>query len=327
VQSRTVEQVSSQQTRNARRQQRLVIAIALNVAVVVAQIIWGVLAHSLGLLADAGHNLADVAGLAIAVIALRYSLRSATMARSFGHHRATILAALANGGLLLAVTGFIAVDAVVRLLHPKPVHGGIVAIVALGAAVLNGVGAALVHERRGRPRGQSDLNMSAAKLHLISDAAVSLAVAGAGLVIVLSHGTFWLDPAISLVVCVAIASQAVRLLHRSADVLLESTPKAIDPEAVLAAVRDVPTVVDVHDLHVWSLSSDIHAMSAHVAVSGHPTLEQAQATGEQIKDMVATEFDIAHATIEMECEACPEPDPCALEAPAHGFAVLHPHRH
>jgi cobalt-zinc-cadmium efflux system protein len=324
--SRTVESVSTQQNRNARRQQRLVIAIALNVAVVAAQIVWGVLAHSLGLLADAGHNLADVAGLAIAVIALRYSLRSATMARSYGHHRATILAALANGGLLLAVTAYVAIDAVVRLAHPRPVHGGIVALVALGAAALNGVGAALVHERRTRPGGQSDLNMSAATLHLVSDAGVSFAVAAAGLVIVLSHGTYWLDPAVSLLVCVAIASQAVRLLHRSADVLLESTPKAIDPEAVLAAVRDLPTVVDVHDLHVWSLSSDLHAMSAHVAVSGHPTLEQAQATGEQIKDLVANQFDIAHATIEMECEACPEPDPCALESTA-GFAVLHPHRH
>ena len=316
--------MSSQQNRNARRQQRLVIAIALNVAVVAAQIVWGVLAHSLGLLADAGHNLADVAGLAIAVIALRYSLRSATMARSYGHHRATTLAALANGGLLLAVTAYVAIDAIVRLVHPHAVHGGIVALVAIGAAALNGVGATLVHERRARPGGQSDLNMSAATLHLVSDAGVSLAVAAAGLVIVLSHGTYWLDPAVSLLVCVAIASQAVRLLHRSADVLLESTPKAIDPEAVLAAVRDVPTVVDVHDLHVWSLSSDLHAMSAHVAVSGHPTLEQAQATGEQIKDLVAAQFDIAHATIEMECEACPEPDPCALEATA-GYAVLHPH--
>src|SRR5665213_3006713 len=112
---RTVNHVSTTQSRNIRRQQRLVIAIVLNIAVVVAQIVWGLLAHSLGLLADAGHNLADVAGLAIAVIALRYSLRSATMARSFGHHRATILAALANGGLLLAVTGFVAVDAVLRL--------------------------------------------------------------------------------------------------------------------------------------------------------------------------------------------------------------------
>lgn len=305
--------MSAAQTRNARRQQRLVLAIVLNIAVVVAQIIWGLLAHSLGLLADAGHNLADVAGLAIAVIALRYSLRSATMARSFGHHRATILAALANGGLLLAVTAFVAIDAVIRLLHPTPVHGGVVAIVALGAAALNGIGATLVHERPARPGGQSDLNMSAATLHLLSDAAVSLAVAAAGLVIVLTHGTYWVDPVVSLVVCVAITNQAVRLLHRSADVLLESTPKAIDPEAVLAAVREIATVVDVHDLHVWSLSSDLHAMSAHVALSGHPTLEQAQATGEQIKDLVAQQFDIAHATIEMECEACPEPDPCALE--------------
>ncbi|HEY5457656.1 MAG TPA: cation diffusion facilitator family transporter [Acidothermaceae bacterium] len=320
--------MSSTQTRNARRQQRLVIAITLNVAVVVAQIIWGLLAHSLGLLADAGHNLADVAGLAIAVIALRYSLRSATMARSFGHHRATILAALANGGLLLAVTGFVAVDAVLRLVHPGPVHGGIVALVALGAAALNGLGATLVHERSAKPGAHPDLNISAATLHLVSDAAVSLAVAAAGLVILLSHGTYWLDPAVSLVVCVAITSQAVRLLHRSADVLLESTPRAIDPEAVLAAVRDVATVVDVHDLHVWSLSSDLHAMSAHVAVAGHPTLEQAQATGERIKDMVASQFEIAHATIEMECEACPEPDPCALESPtaASGLQVVHPHR-
>ena len=326
---RTVDHVSATQSRNARRQQRLVFAIALNVAVVVAQVIWGLLAHSLGLLADAGHNLADVAGLAIAVIALRYSLRSATMARSFGHHRATILAALANGGLLLAVTGFVAIDAVARLVHPRPVHGGIVAIVALGAAALNVVGASLVHERRSQRGVAADLNMSAATLHLVADAAVSLAVAGAGVAIVISHGTYWLDPAVSLVVCVAIAGQAVRLLHRSADVLLESTPKAIDPQAVLAAVRDVPTVVDVHDLHVWSLSSNLHAMSAHVAVSGHPTLEQAQATGERIKDLVATDFDIAHATIEMECEACPEPDPCALESPAvgSGFQVLHPHRH
>jgi cobalt-zinc-cadmium efflux system protein len=315
--------VSATQSRNARREQRLVIAIVLNVAVVVAQIIWGLLAHSLGLLADAGHNLADVAGLAIAVIALRYSLRSATMARSFGHHRATILAALANGGLLLAVTGLVAVDAVIRLVHPTPVHGGIVALVALGAAALNGIGATLVHERRGRG-AHPDLNMSAATLHLVSDAAVSLAVAAAGLVILLSHGNYWVDPAVSLLVCAAIASQAVRLLHRSADVLLESTPKAVDPEAVLAAVRDIPTVVDVHDLHVWSLSSDLHAMSAHVALSGHPTLEQAQATGERIKDMVALDFDIAHATIEMECEACPEPDPCALES-LESIRVSGPH--
>ncbi len=114
--------MSTTQSRNARRQQRLVIAIVLNVAVVVAQIIWGSSPTRSGCLPMQGTTWRNVAGLAIAVIALRYSLRSATMARSFGHHRATILAALANGGLLLAVTGFVAVDAVLRLIHPRPVH-------------------------------------------------------------------------------------------------------------------------------------------------------------------------------------------------------------
>jgi cobalt-zinc-cadmium efflux system protein len=311
--------------RSSRRQRRLLIAIALNLAVVVAQVIWGLLAHSLGLLADAGHNLADVAALAIAVIAVRYSLRRPTKARSYGHHRATILAALANGGLLLAVTGFVAVDAVIRFWHPARVDGSAVVVVAVAAAVFNGIGAALVHERAAPGPPARDLNMSAATIHLLSDAAVSLAVAAAGLAIVVTHGTVWLDPAVSLAVCVAIATQAIRLLHRSADVLLESTPRAIDPEQVVAAVRAVESVADVHDLHVWSLSSEIHAMSAHVAVSGHPTLEEAQATGDRIKAVVAAQFAIGHATIEMECEACPEPDPCSLDGSSAPVGGLHQH--
>jgi cobalt-zinc-cadmium efflux system protein len=333
VARRTVDAVTFEQQRNGRRQRRLVIAMAMNVAVVAGQVGWGLFAHSLGLLADAGHNLADVAGLAIAVIALRYSLRGPTMARSYGHHRGTILAALANGGLLLAVTGVLAIEAVVRLFRPGQVDGAVVLVVALAATAVNAVGAAIVHERPHRSSGTRDLNMSAATLHLISDAAVSLAVAAAGLVIMVTHGTVWLDPAVSLVVCVAIAVQAVRLVHRSADVLLESTPRAIDPELVLDVIRAVPTVVDVHDLHVWSLSSEIYALSAHVALAGHPTLEQAQATAELIKGEVADGFSIGHATLEMECEACPEPDPCTLEgaapptALATGLAGLRPHSH
>jgi cobalt-zinc-cadmium efflux system protein len=323
--------VSAELQRNERSQRRLIIAIALNMAVVVGQVAWGLSAHSLGLIADAGHNLADVAGLAIAVVALRYSLRRATMARSYGHHRATILAALANGALLLAVTGYVAVTAVVRLFHPRPVNGAVVLTVALAAAALNGVGAAIIHERRpgnGSVHRTHDLNISAATLHLVGDAAVSLAVAVAGLLIVVTHGTNWLDPAVSLLVCAAIAVLAVRVVHRSADVLLESTPRNVDPERVLDAVREHPTVVDVHDLHVWSLSSDIYALSAHVLLAGHPTLEQAQATADAIKRELADTFAIGHATLEMECEACPEPDPCALDV-SHEAELPHGllHRH
>jgi cobalt-zinc-cadmium efflux system protein len=156
---------------------------------------------------------------------------------------------------------------------------------------------------------------------------VSLAVAVTGLAILVTHGNEWLDPAVSIVVCVAIAVQAVRLLRRSADVLLESTPRGVDPGQVLATIGSIPRVVDVHDLHVWSLSSEIYAMSAHVALSGHPSLEEAQATAEAVKRQVALQFSIGHATIEMECEACPEPDPCTLEAvvPVHRAGKSHSH--
>lgn len=295
-----------------RRQRRLTIAIGLNVVVVAGQVVAGVVGNSLGLLADAGHNVADVAALAIATIAVRYSLRAPTRARSYGYHRATILAALANGGLLLAVTAYLAAESIARLAHPADVHGGIVLVTALVAAGLNGAGALLVHERH--PHRAADLNVAAAVLHLGADVLVSLAVAASGLAILLAGGLHWLDPAVSLAVSAVIAWQAVLVVRRSADVLLESTPKGIDPMQVDTAIAATPRVVGVHDLHVWSLSSDVYAMSAHVVLAGHPSLEEAQAVGELVKREVAQRFAIGHATIEMECEACPEPDPCILDA-------------
>lgn len=309
---------------SARRQRRLVIAIGLNLVVVVGQVIAGFAGHSLGLLADAGHNVADVAALAIAAIAVRYALRAPTQARSFGYHRATILAALANGGLLLAVTVYLAAESVMRLAHPAAVHGGIVLIAALVAAMFNGLGALLVHERH--PQRGADLNITAAVLHLGADVLVSLAVAASGLVILLADGLHWLDPAVSLAVSVVIAWQAVVLVRRSADVLLESTPQGIDSLQVGAAIAGIERVVGVHDLHVWSLSSDVYAMSAHVLLAGHPSLEEAQAVGELLKRELARRFSIGHATIEMECEACPEPDPCILDAggrPVDDEAFVH----
>ena len=304
-----------------RRQRRLRLAIALNLLVVAGQVVAGIVGRSLGLLADAGHNLADVAALAIALIAVRYSLRAPTQARSFGHHRATILAALANGGLLLAVTVYLAAEGVVRLLHPSDVRGGVVLVVALLAAAANGLSALLVRERH---RGhESDLNVAGAVLHLAGDALVSIAVAAAGLVILLSGGNHWLDPAVSIAVSIVIAWQAVRLLRRSADVLLESTPRSVDPVEVAAAISATPQVAGVHDLHVWSLSTQIYAMSAHVALLGHPSLADAQLTAEMIKRGLSRRFSIGHATLEMECEACPESDPCTLESAGAESSHLH----
>lgn len=172
--------------------------------------------------------------------------------------------------------------------------------------------------------GSADLNMRAALLHMIGDAAASLGVAGAGLVILVTGGFEWLDPAVSLGIALLIAIQAWKLVRQSVDVLLESTPKDLDPEALSRAMSNVDGVDDVHDLHVWSVSSEVRALSAHLVLSGHPTLEEAQIVGERVKRAIGQPFRIAHATLELECEACAQDESCidaslSVQAtPAHG---------
>jgi len=293
------------------RSRALGVALGLNAVIVVGQVVAGIGAHSLGLLADAGHNLVDVAAILLALIAVRWSRRAPTTSRSYGYHRATILAALANAVLIVAVTGWLVVEGVRRLNHTPAVDGGVVAIVAAVAAVLNIVAVMVVRER-----GTADLNLRAVMLHLLGDVLASVGVAVAGLAIVLG-GPYLLDPVASLLVAVLIGAQALRLVRDSADVLLESTPTGLDVDAMVATLCTDPGVIGVHDLHVWSLSSDLRAMSAHVLVSGHPSLEEARVVGERLKDRLAADFAIGHATLELECETCDvEPPTCFVEPTA-----------
>ncbi len=276
------------------RSQRLAVALALNLALVAGQVVFGIVAHSLGLLADAGHNLTDAAAVLIALIAVRLGRRPPTPSHSYGYHRATILAALANAVALLVVTVAIMYEAISRLINPEPVRGGIVVLVALTAVIVN-LGAALVlYERR------FDLNMRSALLHMSADAAASLGVAAAGLVILLTGGFEWLDPAVSMAIAAMIAIEAWRLVRAAVDVLLEATPDDIDLPVLRATILSVDNVVDVHDLHVWSLSSGIRALSAHVVVGGRPSLGEAEEVGQHVKEAVGETFAIAHATLELE---------------------------
>ena len=303
------------------RTRRLVVALGLNALLVAAQVVAGVAAHSLGLLADAGHNLTDVSAIVISLVAVRLAFRRPTAQRSFGFHRATILAALANAVSILVITVFIAIEAVRRFDQPAHVHGGLVVVVALAAFAINAV-AALVLRERG-----DDLNMRSALLHMAGDAGASLAVAAAGLVILLTGGWYWLDPAASLLVGVVISWEAWKLLRASIDVLLESTPKGLDLGQLTRAIDDVEGVESVHDVHAWSLSSDVRALSAHVIVEGHPTLEEAQAVGERVKRAMGNRFGIAHATLELECEACaPAGDECGMDDLTSATAPAHVHR-
>ena len=293
------------------RTRRLTVSLAVNVLVVAVEAAGGLAAHSIGLLADAGHNLTDVGALALSLAAVRWALRPRNAARTFGNHRGTILAALANSAIVSAVTVLVVVESLHRLDHPGPVRGTIMMAVATVALVVNVAAARLLSD------GSHDLNMRAAFLHMAGDALASLAVVAAALAIVVGGAPRWLDPASGLAVAAVIAVQSVVVLRESVSVLLESTPADLDLAAVSEAMTAVPGVGEVHDLHAWSLSSEVRALSAHLVLVGHPTLEEANTVGEAVKAAVGGPFSIAHATLEFECERCVAgtTDPCTMEPP------------
>lgn len=276
---------------------RLAWALGANAVIVVAQIVAGFVAGSVALLADATHNLADVAAVALALGAVRMARRAPTHARSFGWLRGGVLAAQANAAAVLALSALLLYASVTRLRSPEPVDGGVVLVVAFVAFLVNGGAAwALRHER--------DLGVRSALLHLVGDALASLVVAASGAVILLTGRYESLDPAASLVVAVFVLVSGWRLLRQANAVLLEGTPHDVVPADVEATMAAVPGVESVHDLHVWSLDGTRHALSAHVVVAGHPTLEEAQVVGTAVKRAVSAPYGIAHATIELECEGC-----------------------
>jgi len=288
------------------RELRLRLVLVLNVVLAAALVVVGFVAHSLGLFAAAGDTVTDVAAVLLSLVAVRLARRSPTAQRSFGYHRSTILAAQANAAAILVVSVFIVIEGVRRLDHAPTVHGGPMLVVA-GIAALVNIAAAIVLG------GDDDLNMRAVMLDSVGDAAANAGVAVSGAVILATGGAEWLDPVVSIVIAVVIAVRAVRLLKQTADVLLESTPAGLDLDELAAAVIAVDGVDAVHDIHAWSLSSDVRALSAHLVLSGHPTLEEAQVVGDRVRATIGPRFGIAHATLELECEACVQEDsePCA----------------
>jgi cobalt-zinc-cadmium efflux system protein len=330
-------EATSDRVVSVRRESRMVVALWLNVAMVIVQVVSGLAARSLGLIADAGHNLTDVAAVLGSVVALRVARRPANARRSFGYHRATVIAAMANATSMLVVTAIVVSEAARRISHPAKVNGRLVVVVALGAALLNFV--AVVVLRRGHAHAEHaaaghdhpghdhtdhnrpdsggldrDLNVRAVVLHLAGDVAASLGVALAGAVMAFRSGWYWLDPAVSIIVALLIGRQAWRLLRETLDVFLESTPPNFATDALVATMTSIAGVDEVHDIHVWSLASDVRALSAHVVLTGHPTLEEANVVGTMVKAAISAPFAIRHATLELESESCRDDGSwCALD--------------
>jgi len=302
------------------RTRRLAISLALNAGLVVAQVALGLVARSTGLLADAGHNLTDVGALVLSMVAVRLALRPPSAERSFGNHRATILAALANASLIAVVTALIVVGSVHRLGHPEHVRAGLVVVVASLGLVVNAAAALVLRD------GSTDLNMRSAVLHMVGDALASLAVVLAAVALLFVPSASWLDPVSALVVAAIIVFQTSRVFRGSIAVLLESTPSDVDLVDLTATMEGTPGVGEVHDLHVWSLSTEMRLLSAHMVLTGHPSLEEAQVVGERVKAAIASRFSISHSTLELECERCnDDEDPCRMEAvaPVAGSARHH----
>ena len=281
------------------------IGIALNLAFVAGEATAGILAHSLALLADAGHNLSDVLGLALSWSAAVLSRRSPSGRFTYGLKSSSILAALANAVILLVVTGGIAWQAILRVIDPVAVNSGVMIWVAAAGIVVNGSTALLFASGRGH-----DLNIKSAFLHMAADAIVTAGIVVAGIVIGLT-GWSRLDPAISLVVSAVIVISTWDLLKSAIGLALDAVPEHVDAAAVRDYLQKLPGITALHDLHIWGMSTTETALTCHVIMpAGHP--------GDAALNAIAQElhrrFGIAHATIQIELADSSEV--CAL-TPEH----------
>jgi cobalt-zinc-cadmium efflux system protein len=277
----------------------LATALGLILAFMVAEVVAGLLAHSLALLSDAGHMLTDAAALALSLVAARMATRPAGGAMTYGLGRAEILSAQANGLTLLVLAALILYGAIVRLVHPAPVVGATVLVVALCGIGVN-LAAVWVLQPRGERRS---LNLEGSYRHILTDLYGFIATALAAVVILLT-GFRRADPLASLLIAGLMLQAAFGLLRASGRVIMEAAPEGLDPAEVGHALAAIERVVEVHDLHVWELTAGFPALSAHVVVGAG---DDCHGVRRELQELLHQRFGIDHTTLQVDHEAAPQP--------------------
>jgi cobalt-zinc-cadmium efflux system protein len=277
-------------------------SLALTALYIAATFFFGLRAHSLALISEAGHNVSDFLALGLSFVAVWLQTRPATDERTFGYQRAGVLAGFVNALSLMVLALWIAVAAAGRFFHPVTVEPHLMMYVAAAGVVMNGLIAALLWKFSG------DVNIRSVFLHMLGDTLSTAAVIVGGFVIVITKQQ-WIDPLLSLIIAAMILASSWSIVRETLHILLEGTPRSVDLAEIRAAMQSVEGVVNVHDLHVWSLTSQSHALASHVQVV-EMQLADCEAVLERINHQLKDHFGIQHATIQLEVTDCPTVDGC-----------------
>jgi len=309
-------------TPTAKMQRVLRISLVATLAYVLLTLLAGLRAHSLALVSEAGHNASDALALLLSFVAVHFQSRPATDQKTFGYQRAGVLAAFLNALTLILISVWIGVEAVRRFAEPVHVQPGLMMIVAAAGVVMNGVIAAMLW------RCSQDVNLRSVFIHMLGDTLSTAAVIVGG-VAILFTGMTWIDPALSLGIAALILWSSISIVRETLNILLEGTPRGLSLSKVRSTLEDIEGVEDIHDLHVWSLGSQTHALASHVTIADIPPSESARIL-EQINGTLRENFRIHHTTIQFEHGECEVAHGCVMaveEINAHGHHHDHDHSH
>lgn len=274
---------------------KLILALVIASAITILEFLGGVMSNSVALLSDAGHMFGDVMAISLSLFAIALATKEHTKKLTYGYHRAEVLAALANGIILAVIAVLIVQEAYMRLINPPIIDVTILLGVAAIGLAANTVIALILRETR-----KTSINVRSAYLHVFYDAVSSIGVIVGGVIATLTH-YYAIDPIIAFMIAGLVAKGAISILRESIHILLEGTPSSIDAKKVIAEIKNINGVLDVHDLHAWTISSGINALSGHVVIQDQMVSESARIIDE-IDRAMKTKFNISHTTIQLESD-------------------------